>query len=273
MDVALARELAPNARTVKTVCDALKIPLPPTGWLMSEKMDGIRAIWHQGKMITRGGNESVLPEDWRKRLPSDVGLDGELAVGSRQGSGLFRRKVPDDGEWRAVGARYFVFDVYDPEQMRGVFETRRDLYTSSILGLAQQVVQDVPKWVVPVNHIVCRNPLDEESFFQVILSQGGEGLVLRAPGSLYETGRTATLLKRKEVDTDTFTVQEVIEGKGKLAGKIGSIQVQRDRDGSVCNAGSVTDLSVGVGDKVMVKFMGVSDSGVPRNASFVEKVN
>ena len=65
MDVALARELAPNARTVKTVCDALKIPLPPTGWLMSEKMDGIRAIWHQGKMITRGGNEIVLPENWK----------------------------------------------------------------------------------------------------------------------------------------------------------------------------------------------------------------
>lgn len=269
MEVALARDYAPAARTVKTVCKALHIPLPPTGWHMSEKKDGLRAVWHQGKMLSRNGTEIVLPDGWACKLPP-VSLDGELAVGSRQGSGLFRRKHANEESWRATGARFFVFDIYDPQQRMGPFEARMEAYRQAIVRQAGSSCQDVPNWVVPMVHIPCRQPGDADTYYNVVLADGGEGIVLRAPGSLYESGRTATLLKRKDTDTDTFVVQEVVAGRGKLQGRIGSIRVRRERDNAECYAGSVTDGSVGVGDRVVIKFMGVSDTGVPRNASFVE---
>lgn len=273
MDVALARDYAIGARTVRTVCRALDIPLPPTGWLMSEKKDGLRAVWHNGKMYSRNGTEIILPHDWQIKLPP-LSLDGELAVGSRQGSGLFRRKTPDPAAWKAMGARFFVFDLYDPQQRMGVFENRMETYRQAIATAATSTHNpDVPNWVVPMAHIPCRKPADADAYYNVVLSDNGEGIVLRAPRSLYEPGRTATLLKRKETDTDTFVVQEIVPGKGKLSGKIGSIRVKRERDDAECFASSVTDPTVKQGDRVVIKFMGVSDTGVPRNASFVQIVD
>ena len=49
----------------------------PEGWLMSEKLDGVRCYWNGNKMYSRKGKKFFAPESFKARLP-DIALDGEL---------------------------------------------------------------------------------------------------------------------------------------------------------------------------------------------------
>ena len=49
----------------------------PTGWLMSEKLDGVRCYWNGSTMYTRNGNPFFAPKWWKDKLPK-IALDGEL---------------------------------------------------------------------------------------------------------------------------------------------------------------------------------------------------
>ena len=55
-----------------------KVPVDPTGWLMSEKLDGVRCYWDGTKMYTRTGNDFFPPQWFTDGLPVDLALDGEL---------------------------------------------------------------------------------------------------------------------------------------------------------------------------------------------------
>ena len=48
------------------------------GWLISEKLDGIRAFWDGAKLLTRQGKIIPAPDSFIRDLPRDVALDGEL---------------------------------------------------------------------------------------------------------------------------------------------------------------------------------------------------
>ena len=48
------------------------------GWLMSEKLDGVRCYWNGSKMYTRNGNLFYPPKWFLEKLPKDLALDGEL---------------------------------------------------------------------------------------------------------------------------------------------------------------------------------------------------
>ena len=48
-----------------------------TGWLMSEKLDGVRCYWNGSCMYTRTGNPFYAPDEWKAKLPK-IALDGEL---------------------------------------------------------------------------------------------------------------------------------------------------------------------------------------------------
>ena len=49
----------------------------PTGWLMSEKLDGVRCYWNGNTMYTRTGKPFYAPPEWKAKLPK-IALDGEL---------------------------------------------------------------------------------------------------------------------------------------------------------------------------------------------------
>jgi DNA ligase-1 len=50
----------------------------PTGWWMSEKLDGVRCYWDGKVMYTRNGKLFYPPKFFKDILPKDVALDGEL---------------------------------------------------------------------------------------------------------------------------------------------------------------------------------------------------
>src|SRR6516162_1055509 len=60
----------------------------PTGWLLSEKLDGVRAYWDGKQFLSRLGNLYHAPDWFLAGLPSEP-LDGELWLGRK----AFQRTV------------------------------------------------------------------------------------------------------------------------------------------------------------------------------------
>ena len=49
----------------------------PSGWLMSEKLDGVRCYWNGEILYSRNGVKVRAPKEWTNQLPK-IALDGEL---------------------------------------------------------------------------------------------------------------------------------------------------------------------------------------------------
>ena len=54
------------------------------GWWVSEKLDGVRALWKDGRFWSRAGNEFFAPAWFKAELPKDKVLDGELFLANGQ---------------------------------------------------------------------------------------------------------------------------------------------------------------------------------------------
>ena len=50
----------------------------PKGWLMSEKLDGVRCFWNGKNIYSRAGNKFEPPQWFLDELPDNLALDGEL---------------------------------------------------------------------------------------------------------------------------------------------------------------------------------------------------
>ena len=71
-------------------------------FLVSEKLDGVRAFWDGKILRTRNGNAINAPAWFVEHFPEHA-LDGELWIGRGQFDALFgavRSQTPDDAEWR-----------------------------------------------------------------------------------------------------------------------------------------------------------------------------
>jgi DNA ligase-1 len=106
-----------------------------------------------------------------------------------------------------------------------------------------------------------------------IVALGGEGLMLRKPESQYETRRSPTLLKVKPHEDAEATVIAHLPGKGKFAGKLGSLRV-RTADGREFSLGtgftdSQRESPPPVGAVVTYRYRGLTDKGLPRFPSFL----
>ncbi len=75
-------ELGPPSSTCIKVLLAEKYQeaLDPTGWIMSEKLDGVRCFWTGSVMFSRNGNRFFPPKFFTQNWPNSQ-LDGELFIG------------------------------------------------------------------------------------------------------------------------------------------------------------------------------------------------
>lgn len=160
----------------------------PTGYWLSEKLDGVRAYWNGKTFLSREGDEFYAPEWFTQTLPSDVKLDGELY----RGRGCFQDTVSvvrtaldakGAGErWKQV--TYQVFDIVD---LRTPFEER--------ISQLQRLFVNGSEWVCVLDHEKCQSREHLEKKLKGIMKAGGEGLMLREPKSLYIPTRSRTLYK------------------------------------------------------------------------------
>ena len=94
----------------------------PSGWLMSEKMDGVRCYWNGTTMYTRTGKLFYPPQSWKDQLPQ-IALDGELWSGrddfQKIVSIVRQKNAPDEEDWKTIK-----FMVFDAPLIKGTFEER-----------------------------------------------------------------------------------------------------------------------------------------------------
>lgn len=215
----------------------------PKGWLMSEKLDGVRAVWNGRGLVTRNGNVILAPEWFTAALPA-VALDGELWAGRE----CFQRVtaiIRGTGEgWQEI-----TFRVFDAPEVAGGFETRLAVASDAVAGCS--VASIVP-------HVVCAGRKHFLSFANDMISQGAEGAMLRKSGSKYSPRRSSSLLKFKPVETDEAEVVGYTAGKD-------SIRVVWQGLAFALK----TALRPAIGASVTFQFMGLTDAGKPRHPSFI----
>lgn len=233
----------------------------PSGWWMSEKLDGVRALWNGYRLTTRTGSEIHAPESFVASLPVGVSLDGELWAGRgtfQQVSGAYRRI--DQAAWKPI--RYAVFDA--PEASGG-FEKRQQLLREVLAGSTG------PAFVLEQRRCGSRDELT--AMLSDIVYGGGEGVMLREPGSAYEPKRSASLLKVKTFEDAEATVIGHEPGTGRNSSGVGAL-VARMQDGTVFRVSSGLTDSLRrkpplVGTVFTFKFQQMTDAGVPRFPSFL----
>ena len=165
----------------------LAMPWPPgrspQGFSVSEKFDGVRAVWDGQVLRFRSGRVIAAPAWFLSALPREA-LDGELWLGRGtfdRLSGAVRKAAPDDEAWRAV--KYLVFDA--PGHAAPF--AQRVAFLQSTLAQAQQ------PWLVPVAQREVKDARALQALLLDTVRQGGEGLMLHRSDALLQAGRTDPL--------------------------------------------------------------------------------
>ncbi len=234
----------------------------PTNWWMSEKLDGVRAYWDGKQFLSRKNNIFYAPEWFTAGLPAHP-LDGELWLARKQfdrTSGIVRRQ--DKPEiWKEL--KYLVFDA--PEA-RGPFEDRMKF-------LADGVASWKTKFVALHEHEICTGFDHLLTELDRVTDLGGEGLMLRRPGSQYERTRSTTLLKvKKFLDTEAV-VLGYEAGLGRHKGRVGALMA-RLGNGKEFKVGTglkdkERENPPAVGSIINVKYQELTKDGIPRFPVYV----
>lgn len=232
-------------------------------YLVSEKLDGVRAIWDGQSLRFRSGNEVHAPHWFLAALPKQP-LDGELWMGRGSFeilSGIVRREIPDDGEWLQV--RYMIFELPGAS---GSFRDRAE----QIRQITRQL--NVP-WLAAIEQFPVADRDTLKKHFNAVIAAGGEGLMLHLADAPYETGRSDVLLKMKPwLDAEAVVIAH-LPGKGRNAGLLGALRVRTD-DGREFSLGTgFSDAQrrepPPVGATVTYRYRDLTNKGLPKFASFL----
>ena len=232
-------------------------------YLISEKYDGVRAVWDGAQLRTRAGHVIHAPAWFTKGFPKQA-MDGELWLGRGQFdvlSGTVRKHVPIDAEWRDV--RYMVFEL---PRAQGTFEVR-----------AQRIAQLVKQANVAHLQAVTQVRLPNEAALQrelnQVVKQGGEGLMLHRADALYVTGRSDALLKLKPYFDAEATVIGHTAGRGKYQGKLGALVVETKQGVRFKLGTGLTDAQRAdpptIGSVVTYTYKDTTKNGKPKFARFL----
>ncbi|MFA0085579.1 DNA ligase [Vibrio sp. 10N.261.51.F12] len=231
-------------------------------YFVSEKLDGIRAIWTGQQLISRSGRELHAP-DWFIAVLPDFPVEGELWAGRGQFA-LVQRTVldaePNHEAWRQIH-----FMLFDSPDHIGAFEERYQFLTSLCQNLS-------------VKHVKCVEQTDIESheslqhLLETVSRAGGEGLMLKSRMSVYLAGRNTSLLKMKTNQDSEATVVGYKAGKGKYKGKMGAVLVELKGGTQFYIGTGFSDRERNdppkLGDIVTFKHNGWTENGIPRFARY-----
>jgi DNA ligase-1 len=239
------------------------INIDPASYLISEKYDGVRALWDGKALRSRAGNVFAAPAWFIAKLPARP-LDGELWMARGQFeklSGAVRKTTPQDDEWRQI--KYMVFELPDAP---GTFAERYEQIKQIVARANFPQLVAIEQFRLPDNAAL-RRKLEE------IVRAGGEGLMLHRADAPYVTGRNDALLKLKPLEDAEATVIGYLPGKGKYAGKMGALQMET-ADGKRFNIGTGFTEAVranppAIGTVITFTYRGLTKNGLPRFASYL----
>jgi DNA ligase 1 len=233
----------------------------PSGWWLSEKLDGVRAYWDGSRFLSRLGNLFYAPAWFVAGLPNTP-LDGELWLGRKQFQrtvSIVRRQDQSD-LWKEL--KYVVFDA--PALAKG-FEAR--------LEFVKECLQKRPVYAEPHHHFICQGFDHLRSELARLEALGAEGLMLRRPESRYESGRSQTLQKVKTFFDGEARIVAHQDGSGRHKGRLGALLVEMPNGTKFAVGTGLSDAlrehPPAVGTLITFRYQELSDRGVPRFPSYV----
>jgi DNA ligase-1 len=235
----------------------------PSGFLVSEKLDGVRAFWDGQTLRFRSGRAIAAPSWFTAALPQTA-LDGELWLGRGRFdelSGLVRRVAPMDADWHQV--QYMIFDL--PKATEPFSERAQHIQTL-VAQARQPWLQAVPQQRVADAHSL-------QTLLKATVQAGGEGLVLHRANALWAPGRSDALLKLKLQPDEDARVVAHLPGKGRHAGRLGALSLEMPDGQRFALGTGFTDAQrdnpPAVGSVVTYRFRDRTPKGLPRFASFL----
>ena len=219
-------QLAPNE---KVDLSTLKYSL-----LASTKLDGIRCILKEGEILSRSLKQ-IQCKQLRERLEplrkfseeNNVIFDGEIYSPKLNFQEITHFTMTKDlgDEELPDHLRFYCFDMLD--KLNDPFEIRNDKM-EGIIGLYNKIAY-------PVEQRIVNSAKEVETYFEEVLSQGYEGLILRDPKSLYKFGRFTVR------EGGMFKCKPVLDFDGKITGVVQSTEVDEDAEKKINELGrSVT---------------------------------
>jgi DNA ligase 1 len=230
----------------------------PADYWISEKYDGVRAIWDGRELRFRSGRAVPAPAWFVKDLPEQA-LDGELWLGRGRFdelSAIVRKSDPVDAEWRKI--KYMIFELPGAP---GTFTERIAAMQKLVTASRFPNLQAVPQFRIGDRKSL-KHRLTE------IVAAGGEGLMLHRAEAPYHGGRSDDLLKFKPFEDAEARVIGHEPGKGRFAGLTGALRMQMP-DGKRFRIGSgLTDAvrrdPPPLGSLVTYRYQSLTPKGLPR---------
>lgn len=215
----------------------------PTEWLVSEKLDGVRALWDGSTLLSRNGIVFVPPQAFLDALPRGLPwvLDGELYI-SHSTPLEQLVSVLRGNTW--LGVRFLVFDA----QIDGMPYSER-----------LQAINKTPYTGGVIPQVPVRSHEDIATRVRTI---NGEGIVVRHRDGIYEFGkRSRHVLKHKRV----FVADGVVVSHDHSQATIGVSVL-----GGIANIVSPRQPPPIIGSQVRVRYYGLTAKNAkPRGASLI----
>ena len=210
--------------------DFVKGKHDPVGWLLSEKYDGYRACYcpKDKQFYSRQNKLFHAPEWFLNAMPSML-VDGELWVGRDmfQEMGAVRKKVPLDEDWMNI-----TFQVYDIPLLEKPFQERLHVLSQIVSECSTQWETTKQSLPYPLNKLSCPIVMAKQevvqswehldTVYKSILQEGGEGIMIKDPESLYEGKRSNFMLKYKPAYDEEAIIIGYTPGRGKYKDKLGA---------------------------------------------------
>lgn len=227
-----------------------------SGWLMSEKLDGIRGYWDGEHLISREGLDFSPPTSFLHNFPP-FPIDGEL----------YARELPfeaiqsalrseDEQGWAQL--QLWVFDV--PDAQGGLMQR---------LSLLENYLEKNPaEHIRIIEQIPIKNQQHAETFYQSIIQGGGEGIVVRDPNEAYQRYRSKSILKWKPYQEEECIIRAHIPGTGRLENLMGSILCAHPQYGEFRIGTGFTDAErrdpPAIGSRITFRFQELTQKNKPR---------
>ena len=233
-----------------------------SGWMMSEKLDGVRGYWDGKQFLSRQNKPINAPAWFTKDLPP-FALDGELWT--KRGDfeniqSIVTADTPND-KWHEI--TYNIFEVPNAE---GNFTQRlqkaQDYFNAHHLLHVRVIEQKI-----------CHNKKELKVFLNEVVKKRGEGVVIKDGSLPYFEGRSNSVLKVKLAQDMEGKVVGYKAGSGKYKGVMGALELELE-DGKHFFIGTGFNDATrknppAMGSIVTFKYFGFTKNGLPRFASYM----
>lgn len=232
-------------------------------WLVSEKLDGVRARWDGHRLWTRSGHPINAPHWFTAGWPAQA-IEGELWIARgqfQQVSDLVRALQPDEAAWRRV--RLMAFDL---PASAATFAQRAVRLRALVAATASPQLDAIAQTFVP-----SRAALDAR--LHAVVAAGGEGLMLHHQAAHYGGGRSDMLRKYKLAADAEARVVGYRPGAGKYAGLVGALLVEDAHGRRFALGSGLSDAErrqpPRLGQRVTFRYSGLTAKGTPRFARYL----